>query len=636
MEKIENEEIKQYLKSFAIQSLGKCELFTKTFGKNFARKRLELNLNKVYTNEVNKKHAGYHNPNDASITLCTKVENSDPLRVEDIENNNSLQSTCLHEAIHAILERTKLECKIMGIKSGTGMLEFYNNGNELGRGLNEGLTNWICEKAQFYPNSYLMLTNFINELELAIGEKNVMKLAKGDIKKNIAKQLQMSTKESQSFLAIADEIYSLQERERKLDSVLETIISYKIRDKLTPANKEKAERNYVHLFEEPLYIQSLESKEYKQYLEKLEQGDTIDTRKAWFIDLCRNTSKEIETSKCLFESIIFNKYFKKEFEALLQMETIPVNKLKKFDELNELTSINEINRYSEIGYFKQEYEKLTERYSEGIYSQVEELFRNGDLSGDKLNELHELSKREVTFTDEKFLYRIAELVCPSEPSKVGELLCDLANNGQLKDANKYSILKIDVENLEINAYEKNGQVVDIQGNYFGFYNNESSDKDENHTVFDFSLGDNEEYKSIMAQFLELKKNVQAENPNATIKILDRLIVVENNDEQELYVIIAGKLLPATAMRLESIKLNLAPNEVQLPVEYKNNVFGKMLMAIKKKLLRNPSENINYNNIVTKKSKQRIFKDNIKDMSQYSDCIPEVVDKPTTKDREQTK
>ena len=46
---MENQEIRQYLINFAEKTLNKCEAFTKVYGKDFVRKRLEKNLEKVYT-----------------------------------------------------------------------------------------------------------------------------------------------------------------------------------------------------------------------------------------------------------------------------------------------------------------------------------------------------------------------------------------------------------------------------------------------------------------------------------------------------------------------------------------------------------------------------------------------------------
>lgn len=62
---------------------------------------------------------------------------------------------------------------------------------EIGRGLNEGLTNWIVRKTGLPTNGYRTLTNFMEELELAIGEDNVMEMGKGNLCERIPKLLKI-------------------------------------------------------------------------------------------------------------------------------------------------------------------------------------------------------------------------------------------------------------------------------------------------------------------------------------------------------------------------------------------------------------------------------------------------------------
>lgn len=52
----------------------------------------------------------------------------------------------------------------------------------VGRGLNEGLTDWIAEKCGLSNelSSYNDLTNIIKKIELALGTKRVLKLGKSE------------------------------------------------------------------------------------------------------------------------------------------------------------------------------------------------------------------------------------------------------------------------------------------------------------------------------------------------------------------------------------------------------------------------------------------------------------------------
>ena len=212
--KTENQEIRQYLINFVEKTLNQCEVFTKVYGKDFVRKRLEENLKKVYIDISNSNsNTALYDMENSCITIFSENKS---LTVADIENNKKLKHLILHESIHAIFRRTKEECQEFGIEDGTGILEFYSNGQELGRGFNEGLTEWICQKAGYGEQSYSSEKNIIRILEFAIGEEAVMELAKGDIKGNVAKILQMSKLECLQVMALVDNIY---ENERKTHEI---------------------------------------------------------------------------------------------------------------------------------------------------------------------------------------------------------------------------------------------------------------------------------------------------------------------------------------------------------------------------------------------------------------------------------
>lgn len=205
---MENDELRQCLIDFVEKTLNGCETFTRVYGKDFVRKRLEKNLGKVYTDiSSSNLNTGLYDMENSIITLFCSNEFTRPLTIADIENNKKLKHMILHESIHAIFRRTKEECQKFGIEDGTGVLEFYKNDQELGRGFNEGLTEWICQKAGYGEQAYTAEKNIIKILELAIGEDVVMQLANGDIKGNIAELLQMSKVECLQTIAFVDNIY---------------------------------------------------------------------------------------------------------------------------------------------------------------------------------------------------------------------------------------------------------------------------------------------------------------------------------------------------------------------------------------------------------------------------------------------
>lgn len=221
--KMENEEVKQYLINFVEKTLNECKVFTKVYGKEFVRERLEKNLNKViikYSEIVNK---NLYDMNNSNITIFLNTDSAKNLTISDIENNKKLKHNILHEAVHVIFRRTKEECEAIGIESGTGTLEFDHNGGELGRGLNEGLTEWICQKAGYGMAAYTAEINVIRMLELAIGEETVMQLAKGDIKGNIAQLLQITKQECLYCMALVDNIYQNERKANLIEGTIEDI-----------------------------------------------------------------------------------------------------------------------------------------------------------------------------------------------------------------------------------------------------------------------------------------------------------------------------------------------------------------------------------------------------------------------------
>ena len=214
---MENQEIRQYLINFVERTLNGCETFSKVYGKDFVRKRLEKNLEKIYTDIFSSNsNTALYDMNNSCIIIFSGNHSVKSLTVADIENNKKLKHLILHESIHAIFRRTKEECQEFGIEDGTGILEFYNNGQELGRGFNEGLTEWICQKTGYVEQSYDSEKNIIKILELAIGEEAVMRLAKGDIIGNVAKILQMKKVECLQLMALVDNIY---QNERKIHEI---------------------------------------------------------------------------------------------------------------------------------------------------------------------------------------------------------------------------------------------------------------------------------------------------------------------------------------------------------------------------------------------------------------------------------
>lgn len=205
---MENEEIRQYLIDFIVKTLSECEVFLRVYGKEYVEEQLNKNVEKVITDVYSKrKIKGAYNPTIKAIILLAEKEDSPPMTIQDIESNRILKHYILHEALHAIFELNKEEHEKKGLKYGTGLDEVYSDGRQLGIGLNEGLTEWICQKAGYGCVSYIAEYNIVRLFELAIGEENIMKLAQGNINGNAERLLGLKKDEYEYVLSLIDKIH---------------------------------------------------------------------------------------------------------------------------------------------------------------------------------------------------------------------------------------------------------------------------------------------------------------------------------------------------------------------------------------------------------------------------------------------
>ena len=296
MRSVENKQVENFVRNFAIEKLESSKLFTSVYGKRFAKQQMEENVKSVQVESEKSKDYMKYNLADKSIYLLIGKGENLEVNLNDLKKNNEVLFVILHECIHAILRN----------KKGTGLLEIYENETELGRGLNEGLTNWIADKTSklgLYINE--IEDNIIRELELAIGPKKVMSLGKGNIKKNGTKLLGMTKTEMVEFCKKIDLVYFL-----KLDiqqySKIKTIL-----EKSDTTSEQK--NSELEKLKENFTAKEILEKKFPKYMKKYGKGTTIEDK----LEFAKRMEKDLtETQNEVKESIqisIFNKYFKKEF-----------------------------------------------------------------------------------------------------------------------------------------------------------------------------------------------------------------------------------------------------------------------------------------------------------------------------------
>lgn len=194
--------------------------------------------------------------------------------------------------------------KKCGIRAGTGIYMILDNGLEVGKGLNEGYTNWISNKAGVPTKNYTRLTNFVSLLELAVGRKSVMALGKGDIEGNIPGRLKMTKEEAIKLFMMADDVFELEEskkidetRLRKctinfLDTVFDKYFKMDIQKAIKPMHKisYKEMRKYETLNELCKSIMNM-SQEY----EKGCKSDALEFINSTYRKLLSKYSKDAMT-----------------------------------------------------------------------------------------------------------------------------------------------------------------------------------------------------------------------------------------------------------------------------------------------------------------------------------------------------
>ena len=174
MPMIENgEDVKKYIILSSYNNLSNLKSFKRAYGNFFIKHSLFKNIQKTYTDTEN--------------------------TVDDIQNSREMQEDIFHEAVHACLNNNKEQ------KDG---LMGYGDNEKYGKGINEGFINWICQKGGMYSGkSYYLLTNIVNELEIATDENKVMVLPKKNFKDGVANELSLSAEDTGKIYDLCDELY---------------------------------------------------------------------------------------------------------------------------------------------------------------------------------------------------------------------------------------------------------------------------------------------------------------------------------------------------------------------------------------------------------------------------------------------
>lgn len=555
--KVDNPAAREYIYQFAPKQLNTNPLFVKVFGKNFAEKMVRKNVIVVYTNEPTTIHsyAGYQTPKDKAITLCSSGENGQWLTPKEIAENEEIQETALHETVHAILTRTKKECKKYGIVGGTGLLERRKTGKEgiiteLGRGLNEGYTEWTCEKAGLQSSAYTELTNLARLVEAAIGTKKMMELGKGDIIHRFPKILSMTPKEVNYLLAMSDNIYTINERlqtERELVRIIREHLNENESSFKSPEEYEENKGLIETYLKDPVFLNYVKTNQLEVSPESLQK---------YFKEVAiPELTKEKDTTIISVESFLLDRYFMRDMRNIFNSENISEEDFEKLSKIASFLNTKPVNvpenlknmnpKMSSI-LVKEEFDKIAQNYIKQFAIREAEKYQKGELD---LKTFIQKGKR-ICCTHFKLsqllMDEFSKNVSQEFEENLKEVLVTLWNLSDCKNNREGIENGIIYRLVAENSEEEVKSSIIRNGDAFldRFKNRDKILRTpEDEVKFNFTLDRKykDEYEVVMKKFLELRDEIFARNPEAQIHIISREIIVQEGENLTFYKINNGNI-----------------------------------------------------------------------------------------------
>lgn len=239
---MEQEEVKR-IQRIIYEQLCKNEYLVKEYTKLGILARIKTYIKDIKIEmDENGILNGWSNINNSEIVICSEEKN---IRIEDLIKNKEKFATLIHESVHKILKNS----------TGTGLLiiadideekSIFRNFKEIGRGINEGYTNWITKQCGVKIESYQVLTSINEQIACCIGIKKMTNLSKGGFKR-LARYLNMNDDECIAFTRKLDEIYYLEglyKEIEKIEKYLKIQIENLQKENLSSEDKILEERSY--------------------------------------------------------------------------------------------------------------------------------------------------------------------------------------------------------------------------------------------------------------------------------------------------------------------------------------------------------------------------------------------------------
>lgn len=585
------------------------------FSNRKIRKNIDDNIKDIFIRNKRNSVSGEYNFLRKWIILYFGSD----LTIKDIASTKLGIGTILHEGVHAIFRH----------KRGTGLFcinkhnknAHTNYFSEIGRGLNEGITEWIVEQNGVKDLAYLNLTQIVRIIENSIGFKK-MKVFLSSNYRNIFKTLNMTKDEGIVFLRQLDEIYFSEEKMLDISNV-SSYFKRLLENTKTGDEEEliRLKKDYADIKDLPVF--KLVFTKRKKELQKIMENPllTDESKKIVLQTAVKDIIQElaqlggdekerrnfliVSSVDKILESLIIDRLDNPQTEDYVRLIEI-------FKKVRHLFSMNDITIRSENFI---EFEKRILKIYDTILKQVYE-----DTFKDMKDGMISLSVLKNQLKRLKMLYGNTR----GEESKILQYISEITQfNGHIQE--QRIIIEFAIKNNCLDDLPQLSTRSTKSGKYLVFKDNEivglidsNTNRDRYITLDEtIKVGRNENYADydnrmhwtlipktnipkLVRRFEEIRAKEQAENANVEIYILRGLIAFKSKEGYRFYDIFEGedsRIEPADFKDKEYIKSMIKERrtfskELNLTIKSKEAIKTKIIMIldrIKKYFIREKNE-----------------------------------------------
>lgn len=593
-----NEDLLESARQEIFSYLCENEPLLRLYSKKEIRERIEKNIKEIRTNEVDYKRSGWCDMKTPVIALCDLTARSEPLTIQDINESESLTETLIHEGIHAVLKHetgTGIQHVLEKTRQSDSEECFY----EIGRGLNEGYTNWVLEKCGIETTSYGLLTSLNMQLESCIGEDAMMQFSNGNIQE-MSKKLNMSERQGIAFLRQIDDIYYI---ERIIGEISKTekYIECKINnlqkgEEVTQEELNREERIRKDLEDTYTYGEIFTDK----IINKLNSNNKKDFQISIYTKLLEklrtNFKKPEETAiKLLVDDV--------ETTIIQRLITDRMDSPQSIEDIEKMIDLMQEMKYAiscydgkcyQFDVLREKIQKACNEQVNKVHKEIEKLIASGNFTAKALRSEYEKLYRLFGSTGEikekNLISSYAKFVSSkSKNKKENELLIRYFLN---EDGPIPKNISVRMTKSQRGLIFENGKLIAIldekdnplfEGEDKILHKGESfQDK------MDWTEDMDTDYDRIIRNFEWLRARKLAKNPNIEIQIDNKMIIFRDGEHYEFYDIVEGEdagIRRAKFTTLSPVKFMLDDNNRKnnglIPLLKENSFFMQYRNTLKK-------------------------------------------------------